>query len=483
MRQSISSIITDLATDDPHRIVVVDSDGALTAGGLNDAAVDLAHALRARGVEGDDLVMVSLPNGRDFVIACAAIWKAGATPQPVSLSMTDEQRAAIERTARPVASIGAPPQTDRVEWFASISALRKVEPLPDLAATSWKAPTSSGSTGSPKVVRAMAPALMDPTRPVAQFLPQHATQLVSGPMTHSAVFTYAFRGLLTGHRLVILPRFDERSWLDAVETHEVTWALLVPTMMHRLLRLPEAERDRDRLRSVESLLHMGAPCAPGLKRSFLDWVGAERVVEVYAGSESNGLTMIRGDEWLIHPGSVGRPIGGTEVQIRTASGTTAVGEVGLVWMRRGLNRSYEYVGAESRRDEDGWDTLGDLGYADDEGYLYLVDREDDVINRGGEKIYPTEIERVLEEHVGVRSAVAFGEADGEYGQKIVAVVDTANTILDPEVLMSWARTRLGPRAPSRIEIVHEPVRNDAGKTSRRLWSRRTGSVASGNAQS
>ena len=339
MRQSISSIIADRAVATPDEVGVIDEAGGLTSAELEQSATWLAHALRARGVRQNDLVMVSLPNGRDYVIACVAIWKAGATPQPVRASLTDDERAAVEDVVRPAAAIGLRPRSPGMEWFPSIAAPPTSDPLPDLAAASWKAPTTSGSTGRPKVVRANAPALLDPTRPIADFLPLRATQLVSGPMSHSATFTYAFRGLLTGHRLVILPRFDEREWLTAVERHDVTWALIVPTMMHRLLRLPAGERDAGRLRSIQSLLHMGAPCAVDVKSAFLSWIGAERVVEVYAGSESNGLTMIGGGEWLTHPGSVGRPIGGTEVQIRSALGVEVpVGEVGTVWMRRGDRR-------------------------------------------------------------------------------------------------------------------------------------------------
>ena len=216
--------------------------------------------------------------GQINVIATVAVWRAGATPQPVAMRLTDAERSAVEEVSRPAAAIGARPQDPSIPWIESVDAPAVSVPLPDLAASSWKAPTTSGSTGRPKVVRASSPAILDPTRPVAEFLPLRATQLVSGPMTHSATFTYAFRGLLTGHRLVILPRFDERAWLDAVEEHAVTWALVVPTMMHRLLRLPEAERHPDRLRSIESLLHMGAPCAVPLKRLFLHWAGAERVI-------------------------------------------------------------------------------------------------------------------------------------------------------------------------------------------------------------
>lgn len=474
MRQTISSIIADRAARTPDEVLVVDEAGELTARELEESAAMLAVELRARGVRQDDLVAVSLPNGRDFVIACAAIWKAGATPQPVSAALTDDERARVEAVARPAAAIGTRPASAGIEWFASVStpASAGAEALPDLAAASWKAPTTSGSTGTPKIVRTTAPALLDPTRPVADFLPMRAVQLVAGPMTHSATFTYAFRGLLTGHRLIVLPRFDERAWLDAVERHGVTWALVVPTMMHRLLRVPAAERDPARLGSIESLLHMGAPCGVDLKRAFLDWIGPERVVEVYAGSESNGLTMIRGDEWLARPGSVGRPIGGTEVRIRRPDGTrSAPGEVGEIWMKRGQQAAYEYIGAASRRDDEGWDTLGDLGSLDADGYLFLRDRSDDVINRGGEKIYPAFVEAVLEQHPAVRGAVVFGVADEALGQRVEAVVDIGAASVVESELAAWARARLGVRAPAGMRLVREPVRSDAGKTSRRSWAK------------
>lgn len=470
VRQSISTILADRAASAPGAVMLVDEAGAYTAAELDDAATHGARVLIDYGVRPDDLVSVALPNGRDHVIACFAIWRAGATPQLVSRALLPEERRRVDETARPAAAIGHPPQAPNIPWVHLAAAPSSRSPLPDLAAASWKAPTTSGSTGAPKVVRASAPALLDPTQPVSPFLPRDAVQLVCGPMHHSAVFTYAYRGLLTGHRLVILPRFDERAWLEAVEQHGVTWALVVPTMMHRLLRLPAPERAAERIQSLETVLHLGAPCAPTLKRAFLDWVGPSRLIEVYAGSESNGLTMINGDEWLAHPGSVGRPIGGTEIQIRDLAGAELpVGTIGEIWMRRGDIPAYDYIGARSRRDVKGWDTLGDVGKVDADGYLYVVDRADDLINRGGEKIAPATIEQALERHPEVRSAVAFGVPDAELGERIEAVADIATADVTSDELRDWARTELGSRAPTRIRIFRTPVRDDAGKTSRRRW--------------
>jgi len=243
-------------------------------------------------------------------------------------------------------------------------------------------------------------------------------------------------------------------------------------MMHRLLRLPEAERSAADLSSLETVVHLGAPCAPGLKRRFLEWVGPERVVEVYAGSESNGVLTIRGDDWLEHPGSVGRPTDGTRVAVRSPAGVDLPpGEVGHVWLHRGGDPTYRYLGGRSARTAEGWDTLGDLGHLDADGYLVVVDRADDVILRGGVNVHPAEVERVLESHPAVRSAVAFGVADDDLGQRIEAVVDVDGAAVDPDDVVAWARDRLdASRRPASVRVVHDPVRGDTGKTRRRAWA-------------
>ena len=244
--------------------------------------------------------------------------------------------------------------------------------------------------------------------------------------------------------------------------------------MHRLLRLPAEVREAADVSSLETILHMGAPCAPELKRRFMDWVGADRVTEVYAGSESNGVLMIRGEEWLAHPGSVGRPASGTAVAIRAPDGTDLPpGAVGRIWLRRDGGVTYRYVGGTSARRADGWDTIGDLGCLDDDGYLYVVDRADDVILRAGTNVHPAEIERVLEIHPAVRGAVAFGVPDPDLGQRIEAVVDVSGSRITSQQLLSWIRSRLdAPRRPSAIHVVTSPVRDDAGKTSRRVYAQK-----------
>lgn len=470
-RQSFSRVISSRAADAPDEPVVVEvgdhGERSLTARDLDLESNALAREYLAMGATRDDLVMVSLPNGIEFVVTCAAIWKAGATPMPLAPTMGGAERAELEQLARPALAVGTHPVDRSIPWCPAGVRTRAVStPLPDYWAASWKAPTSSGSTGRPKIVTAAAPALIDPDAPVAPFLPRRAVQLVTAPLWHSAAFTYAFRGLLTGHRLVLTGGFDEHRFCELVDRYRVTWTLLSPGNIGRLVRMPQQPPPD----SLESVLHLGAPCATADKRALIDWLGPERVVEVYAGSESNGLTMITGTESLVKPGSVGKPIGGTEIRILTADGATArTGEIGQIWMRRGPQPAYRYLGAASRRTADGWDTLGDVGMLDADGYLTVVDRAADVIATAGQTVYPSRVEHVLQAHPDVRGAVVYGCGTG-----VGAVIEVGGTAAGghadaavAESVRAFARTRLTPaELPHRIDTTRSPLRNHAGKVRR-----------------
>ncbi|MGW0035446.1 class I adenylate-forming enzyme family protein [Gordonia sp. NPDC003376] len=471
-RRSISSVLADQAAARPSDVVVVDPTGPLTYRELDTAATHLARTLLDEGVRRDDLVEVLLPNSTAFVVACFAIWRAGATPMPIDPSLDHAERRLLEDNARPRAVIGGAAIRPGVVLVDTESAASAAPlPLPDRWAGSWKALASSGSTGVPKVVLSTAPALIDPDSPVAAFIPREATQLVTSPLWHSTAFTYAFRGLTSGHRVVIEPGFDEYRFLAAVQRHRVTWTVLSPPSVRRLLRLPTAERDRHDLSSLASVLHIGGRCPIPDKRALLDWLGPERVVEVYAGSESNGLTMIGGRDWLAHPGSTGRAAGDTEITIRRPDGTIADdGEIGEIWLRRGELATYRYLGAPSRRTTDGWDTLGDLGYLDD-GWLYVVERAADVIRLPDRTIYPADVEAAVESHPDVRGAVAFptGTTDGTSG--VAVLIDIADADHLPDDLHQVIVEQLGnDLGPTQILLTHSPIRNDAGKIRRRALS-------------
>lgn len=460
---SIGRAFAHLADEAPDAVAVRCGDEVLTRRELDLRSNRVARAWSDR-VGHDDLVTISLPNGVDFVVACAATWKLGATPQPLSPRIGPGERGAILELARPALVV------DVASVEGGLEASDDDSPLPDLAATSWKAPTSSGSTGRPKIVRAAAPATVDPDGRVAPFVPREAVQMVAGPLFHAAPFVYAMRGLMTGHELVVLPRFDATAALEAIQRHGVTWTMLVPTMMHRIWRLDADVRESYDVSSLESMLHMGARCAPWLKRAWLDWLGPERVVEVYAGTESQGLAMITGVEWLEHPGSVGRGISGSEFAVRRPDGTRCEpGEVGEIVMRRDGPPTYTYVGAEADV-RDGWHTLGDAGWIDPDGFLFVGDRLDDVIVTGGVKVQPADVEAVLEEHPDVRSAIAVGRDDDERGQVVHAVVDVDAAEVTEADLRAWTRERLDPeKRPRSWQLVREPLRADTGKVRRSEW--------------
>jgi bile acid-coenzyme A ligase len=455
---SIGRAFAHLSAEAPDAVAVRCGDDVLSRRELDLASNRVAHAWAGR-VAHDDLVTIVLPNGLDFVVACAAAWKLGATPQPLSPRIGAGERAAILELARPALVVDGPPEASDDD-----------SPVPDLVASSWKAPTSSGSTGRPKIVRAAAPATVDPEGTVAPFVPRRAVQLVAGPLFHAAPFVYAMRGLMTGHELVVLPRFDAEGALRAIERHGVTWTMLVPTMMHRIWRLGTSVRDAHDVSSIESVLHMGARCAPWLKRAWIEWLGPERVVEVYAGTESQGLTMITGGEWLERPGSVGRAVSGSEFRVLRSDGSVASpGESGEVVMRRDGPPTYSYVGAEAVV-RDGWHTLGDGGRMDADGYLWLDDRLDDVIVTGGVKVQPADVEAVLEEHPHVRSSVVVPRDDDAMGQVVHAVVDVAVAEVSTDELDVWARARLDPeKVPRTWRLTRDPVRDDTGKVRRRSF--------------
>jgi bile acid-coenzyme A ligase len=456
---SIGRAFTHLADVAPYTVAVRFGDVLVTRDELDRLTNRLARAW-SDSVKPDDLVTIALPNGIDFVLACVATWKLGATPQPLSPRLGVDEREAILELAQPAlvvdGAVGPLSEDDSA--------------LPERTASSWKAPTSSGSTGRPKIVRAAAAATIDPDGLVAPFVPREAVQLVAGPLFHAAPFVYAMRGLMTGHELVIMPQFEPAEVLRLIEQHRVTWTMLVPTMMHRIWRLGDETRAGADVSSIASVLHMGARCAPWLKRSWIDWLGPERIVEVYAGTESQGLAMISGNEWLAHPGSVGRGIAGSHFRVVRPDGLDcSPGEVGEILMRRDGGPTYSYVGAEPDV-RDGWHTLGDSGHLDSDGYLYVDDRLDDVIVSGGVKIQPADVEAVVEAHPDVRTAIAVPHAHDDLGQLVHVVADVADSGATEADLADWVRARLDPeKRPRSWRLVHEPLRDDTGKVRRRTW--------------
>jgi bile acid-coenzyme A ligase len=460
------------AERDPERVAIVHEGERIARGELERWSNRLARDYAACGVRAGDLVTLGLPNGIEFLVACLAAWKLGATPQPISARLPALERRAILELARPALAVGVDAQD--CPGRPTLPAGHAPDPglpdgaLADLVPRHVRCMTSGGSTGRPKLILELAPATVDPELP-ENGMQRDGTALVPGPLYHAGPFITAWQSLLSGGTLVVLSRFDALRCLELIEAHRVDWVLFVPTMMQRIWRLPEELRARFDLSSLRRVTCTGAPSPAWLKRAWIGWLGPERIFEAYGGSERIAGTLISGTEWLAHPGSVGRPSGDRRIRILDAQGREcAPGEVGLVYLMPagGSGTTYRYIGAEPSTAAGGWETLGDLGYFDDEGYLYLVDRQCDMVLVGGANVYPAEVEAALDAHRGVRSSAVIGLPDEDLGQRLHAIYE-ADDEIEPAELREHLAKHLAPyKIPRTFERVAEPLRDDAGKVRR-----------------
>lgn len=465
---SIGAAIRWLAEQEPERVILTHEGRSVTRRQLDLRTSRLARAYERLGVAQDHFVTVALPNGIEFYEACVAIWKLGATPQPVSAKLPQAERSAIIELARPALVVGvaeaeAPGVTSVPAGYEPDAALSDA-PLPDRTARHWKAPTSGGSTGRPKLIVAAQRGLADPERNRMCL-----TQLVPGPLYHNAPFAFSMQSLFAGGHLVVMSRFDAEEALQLIERHRVQYVVMVPTMMHRIWRLGEGVRDRYDLSSLQRILHLGAPCPVWLKEAFIEWLGPERIHELYAGTEAQGVTIITGSDWLQHKGSVGKAQAGSQIKILDEHGNELPpGQIGEVFLRPkdGPGSTYRYIGAQAKSRE-GWESLGDLGYLDEQGYLYLADRQTDMILCGGANVYPAEVEAAIDTHPAVRSSAVIGLPDEDLGNAVHAIVDIAAGELDADALRAHLQDRLARyKIPRSFEFVREPLRDDAGKVRR-----------------
>ena len=463
-----------LAVADPEAPAITCAGSTVTRRQLEQRTNRLARAYQQLGVTRDSFVTIGLPNTVEFLAAAIAAWKCGATPQPVSARLPARERQAIIELAEPSLLVGVEPEeaaghTAIPAGFEPGSGLSDA-PLGEAAAASWKAPTSGGSTGRPKLIVATQPAVVESVEPFARMLgmTDGDTVLITGPLYHNAPFLLSTCALVLGGHIVLMPRFDAETALHLVEEHAVDFMYAVPTMMGRIWRLPEEQRLGYDVSSLRVVLHMAAPCPPWLKRAWMDWLGPDRVWELYAATEVQAVTLLSGSEWLSHPGTVGRPVVGEMQVLDPAGAPLPAGEIGEIWMRRGPDtpNPYRYLGAEARTTGDGWESVGDMGSIDDEGYVYLADRMSDMLIVGGANVYPAEVEAALSEHPMVRSAVVIGLPHDDLGQVPHALLELEDDVADGELRAHLAE-RLAPyKIPRSFERVREPLRDDAGKVRR-----------------
>ncbi len=471
---SLSRILAHWARQQPDRVAVSHEGREVTFAELEARSNRLARAYAKLGVVADDFVTIALPNSIAFFDACFATWKLGATPQPVSAKLPKFELDQIIEVGNPKLVVGADPDahpgvTTLPVGFEADSTLSS-DPLPELTATSWKAMTSGGSTGRPKLIVTKQPASRDPEDPFLNF-PMRGSVLIPGPLYHNGPFMWATGGLFKGNTVSITTRFDAEQTLQLIEAQRVDTIYMVPTMMQRVWNLPEEVRRKHDVSSLRTLWHLAAPCPAWLKEAYIDWLGADVIWELYGGTEGQGGTVITGPEWLAHRGSVGKPNEACEMKIVDEQGNTLPpGEIGEVFMRpkAGPGTTYRYIGAEAKSMDGGWESLGDMGSMDADGYLYLSDRQTDMILSGGANIYPAEVEAAIDAFPGVRSSAVIGLPHQDLGNYVHAIVDAPESVVSKDALLAHLADRLVRyKLPRTVEFVAEPLRDDAGKVRRK----------------
>ncbi len=471
-----------LARERPDAVAVtfVDQHGSkrgLTWGHLDRRSNQLGRAMAARGVGVGDRVGLELPNSVEMVEAVLATWKVGASPVPVRWDLPGWERGRVADVLGAGLMVGA----DGPDLFAD-AASQPADPLPLVVSPSVSGICSSGSTGTPKIIMDHTPAVLTamnaqpfPTAWGVDVGPQRI--LIPTALYHTngfAQFTY----LLAGDTLVLMSKFDAALAVDLIEQERISAFTATPTMLARMARLPDiAKRDFSSLVWVQQ---GAATFPPALVRTWIDLIGGERLYMCYGMTERLGLTAIRGDEWLGHPGSIGRGFRGTELRILDGSQRDVPdGEVGEIYLRSPSTGKYGYLGSSQAlpMTPDGFATAGDLGWLDDDGYLYIADRRVDMIVSGGANVFPAEVETALSEHPDIADVVVVGLPDPEWGHRVHAIVEREGS--DPPVtdddIRRFAKERLAAyKVPKSVEFVEAIPRSAATKVNRaKLVAERT----------
>jgi long-chain acyl-CoA synthetase len=470
---------------------------------LFDRALRATRGLHDLGIGPGDRVAVLLRNSIEFLEASIATVPLGASAVPINWHWRGEEIAHVllDSGAKalvvhvdlwPAIAASVP---DGVVLIVVPAASEDAAPLPE-GALSWPdwlarnepwaeppeaAPVSviytSGTTGQPKgVVRVPA---TDGQREATQALlgqifglaPEERT-VIPAPMYHTAPNVYALSAAIRGMDMTIMPSFDAEEFLRIVADHRVTVVQMVPTMFVRLLALPEAARSRYDLSSLSSIVHAAAPCPEDVKRAMIEWLGPI-VAEYYGGTETGPVVYCTSEEWLAHPGTVGRAIEQAVVKVLDEEGRELpTGESGEIYMWLDTWPDFTYAGDEEKRrsvERDGLVSCGDIGYLDADGYLYLNDRRSDVVISGGVNIYPAEIEACLQSLPGVRDCAVFGVPDDEFGEALAAHVeldDGARVTADD--VRDHVRSNLAAyKTPRVVEFSRALPREDSGKIFKR----------------
>ena len=489
------------ARQTPQRLAIQSEHGVRTFDALNASANQLLQALRRRGLRPGDAVALLCANRPEFPETLIACMRGGLRVTPVNWHLTPREISYIVDDCEARVLIGDACFTEALQQvkascadtliglavggditgFDRYDAALEGESTadPDDAVAGSMMLYTSGTTGHPKGVQ--RPPNAPPNHQLvgmllhADYQPGVSLDLCTGPLYHAAPLWYSMMAPLTcGVGTVLMDRWDPEKTLEYIEKYRITHCHMVPTMFHRLLALPEAVRNRHDLSSLKMIIHGAAPCPIHVKRAMMEWVGP--IIYEYYGGTEGGACNATPQEWLQRPGTCGKPLAGVRI-LGEQGEILPAGEIGTVYLPAPAEGRFQYF-KDPQKTEKAYGggvshfTLGDMGYLDQEGYLYLCDRRTDLIISGGVNIYPAEVDAVFLTHPKVADACTIGIPDPEWGQQVMTVIEP-KTGVEPtdelaEALLGYCRDQLARfKCPRRIEFMASLPRSEAGKILRR----------------
>ena len=449
-----------------------------TYGWLDRRSSEVARWLIGRGLEHGDRLALRIRNSPELILSAFAAWKVGAVPVPVRWDIPDWELERVLAVIEPKLHLSQ----DDLDAIRATDGAEGAD-LPDAISPNMQGICSSGSTGTPKVILAALPSIDNPvfSIPMAdQWYPVPRPQkiLVLAPMYHVNAFSTLLM-LMAGDPLVVMQKFDGARALELVEKHKISNFTATPTMLQRMADSVGAD-DRD-LSSIVWITQGAAPMPPSLVHRWVKLIDPHRLVMAYGMTEALGITALTGAEWLEHEGSVGLGQRGTEVRILDTEGNDLpAGEIGDIYLRSPSYGGSILIGNQTppKATDDGFMTVGDMGYVDSDGYLFIIDRRVDMIITGGANVFPAEVETALIDHPQVADVVVIGLKDAEWGRRVHAIVEPADPSDPPsaETLIAYAKSKVLPyKVPKTIELVDAIPRSAATKVNRgRLIEEREG---------
>lgn len=436
----------------------------------------LAWMLKDKKIGIGSIVMVALPNSIEHIIAAFAIWKVGACYLPVSNKIAKKELIEITNMVSldiAFAEFEVPSSVLTVDTKMMYKEMEaQPENMPeDIQANPNMISLSGGTTGKTKLISQNMPSGISDDIFMTWFqmsgMSFEQRQLLVGPLFHGAPHTAAFNGLFSGNTLIIPRNLCPCNILRLIKKYKVEYMQSVPIILNRITRIPTINKED--FVSLKAVCHTSGFCSDTLKQKLIDLLGGEKVYEIYSMTEIIGLTCIRGDEWLKHRGSIGLPIGNSKISIRNDEGIELLPyQLGEIYMTPPFqNFTTRYMNkSQLKVTIDGFRSVGDIGYVDNEGYLYFVDRRNDVVVTGGENVFVNEVETALLRHKDIVDVIVIGIPDDEWGRRIHSIIESKH-IISEEELKTFLLQYLTPyKIPKSFEFVTNLKRDNNGKLDR-----------------